>query len=128
VSYGTAGFEAALGGVAGAPNTRWVALHQMANNPGSSGAGHDAAVGTEPIAFAAPSGGSVTTSAQVPFQIPVGGAGTTRTYRYFSVWDGPDPATAAYITGDQLDADEVFSENGGTLNLSVTLTAEDAPA
>lgn len=119
MSYGEAGFNAALGGVTGVAD--FVALHQVGNDPGSNGAGYDATVGAQPITWGTPSGGSVSTAAQVSFTIP--GAGE---FAFFSVWDGDPAAGGIYITGGPLDANEVFSDNGGTLNLSVTLTATDA--
>lgn len=118
MSYSEAGLNAAVDGIAA------LGTHLAANtaDPGTTGAGVDTAVTLELATWDAASGGSAD-SVQVEFDVPSGGG--ARTYSHFSVWDGADTATAVYVTGGALDQDEVFSDNGGTLRFTGTLSAED---
>lgn len=69
-------------------------------------------------AWAAASGGSITTSASMDFDIPGG-----NTVTWVGMWDG---AGTTFMGGVQLSSSEVFSADGTYTVTSITLTLADA--
>lgn len=120
MSYAELGLNSAVDGVAGVG----LFLAPCIGDPLTTGATIDDAVTPLAAAWPAAAAGEAD-SVQVEWDIPSGGG--ARTYDFFAVIT-TDDGLHEYVTGGSLDQEEVFSDNGGTLRFTGTLTAEDAPA
>lgn len=122
MSYAELGLNAAIDGVAA------VGTHvaPCTGDPGTSGDNIDGAVTPLAADWTDASSGSAD-SVQVEWEIPEASLGEPRTYTHFAVLTAAD-GTGEYVTGGEFDQSEQFSDNGGTLRFTGTLTAEDAPA
>lgn len=121
MSYSDEGLNAAVDGVTGLGTY----LAPCTGDPGTDGSNIDTDVTPLAANWAGASAGS-SDSEQVGWDIPSGGG--ARDYSHFAVLDGEDPLAAGFVCGGDLDQAESFSDNGGTLNFTGTITAEDAPA
>jgi hypothetical protein len=124
VSYNERGLNAAVDGVTGLGEY----LAPCTGDPGTDGSNIDEDVTPLAANWAGASDGSAD-SEQVGWDIPEADLGTSRDYSHFAVITEPDGEGAYdYVCGGELDQTESFSDNGGTLNFTGTITAEDAPA
>lgn len=92
-------------------------------DPGTTGANIDPEVAPLAATWADAADGAAD-SVQVSWPIPTATLGEPRSYSHFAVLT--DDAPRQYVTGGAFDTVEQFSDNGGTLRFTGTLTAEDA--
>ena len=121
MSFAAEGLNAAVDGV----TTLGTHLLPCTDDPGTDGSNIDDDVTAEAASWASSSGGSAS-STQVTWEIPEAELGEPRIYTHFAVVTEPDGGDFTYVCGGELDQSEQFSDNGGELRFTGTITAEPA--
>lgn len=116
MAYNERGLNAAVDGVIGLGSR----LAPCVGDPGTDGSTIDTGVTPADADWGTPADGAVD-STQVAWTIPSGDG--PKEYSHFAVIT---ESTGDFVCGGELDQAESFTDNGGTLNFTGTITAESA--